>query len=53
MIATDASEDDSERAEGRVALAVTRQGSHRSGRAHISASGSSTDRFTIRDGPRS
>jgi hypothetical protein len=28
------------------------QGSHRSGRAHISASGSSTDSFAIRGGPR-
>ncbi len=33
--------------EGRVALAVTRQGSHRSGRARIRASGSSTNSFTI------
>ena len=32
---------------GRVALGVTTQGSHRSGRAHISASGSSTDRFAV------
>jgi len=34
-------------ASGRVALAVTRQGSHRPGRAHIRASGSSTDRFAV------
>ena len=39
-------------AQGRVALSVTTQGSHRSGRAHISASGSSADRFAIQDGPR-
>ena len=32
---------------GRVALAVTRQGSHRSGRARIRASGSSTNSFAI------
>ena len=37
---------------GQVALGVTTQGSHRSGRAHISASGSSTDRFAIHTGPR-
>jgi hypothetical protein len=40
-------------APGRVALAVTHQGSHRSGRAHISASGSSISRFAILVGPRS
>ena len=34
-------------ASGRVALAVARQGSHRSGRARIRASGSSTNSFTI------
>ena len=37
---------------GWVALAVARQGSHRPGRAHICASGSSADRFAIRNGPR-
>ena len=36
-----------ETASGRVALAVARQGSHRPGRAHISASGSSADGFAI------
>ena len=40
------------RASGWVALAVTRQGSHRPGRARISASGSSTGSFAIRDGPQ-
>jgi hypothetical protein len=34
-------------APGRVALAVTRQGSHRPVRAHIRAYGSSTNRFAI------
>ena len=36
---------------GRVALAITRQGSHRSVRAHIRAYGSSTSRFAARKGP--
>jgi len=39
--------------DGRVALAVARQGSHRSGRACINASGSSANSFAIRIGPRS
>ena len=39
--------------EGRVALAVARQGSHRSGRACINASGSSANSFAIQIGPRS
>jgi hypothetical protein len=39
--------------DGRVALAITRQGSHRSVRAHIRAYGSSTSRFAARKGPRS
>src|SRR6516162_9894362 len=38
---------------GRVALAITRQGSHRSVRARIRAYGSSTSRFAARKGPRS
>ena len=38
-------------ASGRVALAVTRQGSHRPGRACINASGSSADRFALPKGP--
>ena len=33
--------------EGRVAPGVATRGSHRSGRAHISASGSSDDGFAI------
>ena len=37
---------------GRVALAITRQGSHRSVRARIRAYGSSTSRFATRKGPR-
>ena len=37
---------------GRVALGITPQSSHRSGRACINASGSSTDRFAIRNSPR-
>ena len=41
------------RAHGRVALAITRQGSHRSVRAHIRAYGSSTSRFAARKGSRS
>jgi hypothetical protein len=36
-----------QRPSGWVALAVTRQGSHRPGRARIRASGSSTDRFAV------
>jgi len=43
---------DPDSASGRVALAFARQGSHRPGRAHISASGSSAGRFDIRNGPR-
>jgi len=34
---------------GRVAVAVARHGSHRSGRARIRASGSSTDRLAIHE----
>ncbi len=39
-------------ASGRVALAVTRQGSHRPVRARTRAYGSSADGFASRDGPR-
>ena len=41
------------RASGRVALAVTRQGSHRPVRAHIRAYGSSADSPPFPKGPRS
>src|SRR3954453_16889100 len=41
-----------ERASGRVALAVARQGSHRPGGGHFSPSGSSTNGFASRYGPR-
>jgi len=47
------SDDEVRHTAGRVALAITRQGSHRSVRAHIRAYGSSTSRFAARKGPRS
>ena len=51
---TDANSSVAKLTEGRAALGgYPPRATHRSGRAHISVPGSSTDRFAIRDGPGS